>query len=110
MFKDVSLLSVVLQDESAARVFVEHELDALDSATEENLQLRRTIVAYVRADKGAKAAARVLGVSERTVRYRMAKAEQVYGGTLHARMPELVIAAEAAEALELQRRQRLTRG
>lgn len=109
-FDEVALMSVVLADESAARVFVEHELAGLAATDNQTLELRRTIVAFSRASHNAKVAARLLGVSERAVRYRVAKLEQMFGADFRAKLPELVVAVEAADALESQVEQRIRQG
>jgi hypothetical protein len=106
-FEEVALMSVVLEDESAARVFIAHELGALSSQAKDSQLMRRTLVALSRSSQNIKVAARMLGVSERTVRYRMAKLEQSLGLDFRSRLPELVAAVGAVEALQNQAAGRL---
>jgi hypothetical protein len=74
-YPDVSIEAFALADESRAMMFVEHVLGPLAGEDRRSGRLRRTLRAYCDAGQNTAVAAARLGVSERTVRYRMQTAE-----------------------------------
>ena len=109
-FDDVVLLTAALEDEVTARVCAEHLLAPLQAAGARADELTDTLVVWARAGLSPSLAARRLGVSERTVRYRVERLEKLLGTDLRARLPELVVAVEVARALDAQRRTRSAPG
>ncbi len=69
-------------------------------------ELTRTLTAYSRSGLNARSTAKALGVSERTVRYRLDRLDALLGADFRSRLPELVLAVELTEALAVQRRGR----
>lgn len=102
-YGDVAFRAVALENEVTARLFVEHELRALSAAGSRVAELSETVTAYSRSGLNARLTARSLGVSERTVRYRLGRLEELLGVDFRRRLPELVLAIELAESLVLQR-------
>jgi hypothetical protein len=70
-YPDISIETFALADESRARMFVDHVLGSLGSDDNRCERLRQTLRVYCDAGQSAAIAAERLGVSERTVRYRM---------------------------------------
>lgn len=105
-FDDVALQAVALENEGTARLFVEHELRLLPDDSPRATELRDTLVAYSRSGLNAKVAGNLLGVAERTVRYRLDRLEAILGSEFRQRLPNLVLAVTVADALDAQRRAR----
>ena len=100
-FDEVALQIVALENEDTARMFVDHELRRLTEG-----ELRDTLVAYSRSGLNARVTGDVLGVAERTVRYRLDRLEALLGEDFRERLPQLVLAATLADALDAQRQAR----
>lgn len=101
-FDDVAMQIVALESERTARLFVEHELAPLLASDSRSAELRQTVLAYGWSGMNATAAGRRLGVAERTVRYRLARLEELFGRDLRERWPRLVLAVSLFDALEHQ--------
>ncbi len=98
----VALQAAGLDNETSARVFVDHVLGSLAEAGQRNADLRATVVAYSGTGLTAHGAARRLGVAERTVRYRLTRLEELLGTDWRERMPALVLAVGLHDALSVQ--------
>jgi hypothetical protein len=105
-YADVAFRAVALDNEQTARMFVEHELRPLLAAGPRAAELSATLTAYARAGLNTRLTAKALGVSERTVRYRLDRIEAVLGAGFRARLPELVLAIALADSLAVQQRGR----
>ena len=103
---DVAFRAVALENETTARVFAEHELRRLRTAGARAAELTGTLTAYSRSGLNARLTAKALGVSERTVRYRLDRLDALLGPDFRGRLPELVLAITLADALAGQRRRR----
>jgi hypothetical protein len=87
-FADVALEALAVGGEGVAREFVNAEIGALADSGRRTSLLRDTLSEYFAAH-GAAAAAQRLGVSERTVTYRLRHAEAILGRPLSVRRAEL---------------------
>ena len=105
-FDEVAMQVVALENEGTARIFVDHELRRLPGGGPRDRELRDTLVAYSRSGLNARGAGNLLGVAERTVRYRLDRLESLLGAGFRERLPQLVLAATLADALEAQRQAR----
>lgn len=101
-YRDVALQAAGLDNETSARVFVDHQLGPLTCAGQRNADLRTTLVAYAGTALNAHGAGRRLGVAERTVRYRLTRLEELLGADFRERMPALVLAVRLYDALLAQ--------
>ena len=106
-YRDVALEGVALENEAHAKIFLDHELGDLAGPGPRNRELRHTLVAYSRSALSARAAARLLGIAERTVRYRIGKLESLLGASFSERLPSLVLAVRLLDALDAQNDNRL---
>jgi PucR C-terminal helix-turn-helix domain len=102
VYPDVAIEAFALADESRARIFVSHFLGSLAASDVKSARLRQTLRAYCDAGQNTLAAARQLGIAERTVRYRLRTLEDELGGRLATGLLELGLAARVYEALEGQ--------
>lgn len=109
-YGEISLLSVALENESTARVFVDHQLGATFGDDGRGRELRQTLIAYASSGLNARATGTILGVAERTVRYRLGRLEGLLGNDFRQRLAELTAAAVVADALEIQQRARSQAG
>ncbi|CAN5676779.1 hypothetical protein BH11ACT6_BH11ACT6_40780 [soil metagenome] len=105
-FDEVAMQVVALENEDTARIFVDHQLRPLTEDGPRGRELRDTLVAYSRSGLNARVAGTLLGVAERTVRYRVERLETLLGQGFRERLPQLVLAATLAEALDAQRQAR----
>jgi hypothetical protein len=87
-FADVALEALAVGGEDVAWEFVRAEMGALTDPGRRPLLLRETLSEYFAA-RSAAAAAERLGVSERTVTYRLRHAEEILGRPLSIRRAEL---------------------
>jgi len=87
-FADIALEALAVGGDDLAREFVRAEMGRLADGDRRTAALRETLTEYFSA-RGAAAAAERLGVSERTVTYRLRHAETVLGRPLSARRAEL---------------------
>ena len=99
-FRSVAFEAVMLQDERAARAFVESELAPLgdDKSAE---KLKETLRAYFAVGLNASAAGALLGVHERTVGYRLRVVEEALSATLNDRRLEIEAALRLERALSV---------
>jgi hypothetical protein len=89
LYADTALEAVALCGESVARDFAHAELGALAEDSERAAALRETMRVYFDCGSSAAAAARALGIAERTVTYRLRRAEQMIGRALTGRRAEI---------------------
>jgi DNA-binding PucR family transcriptional regulator len=89
---DVAAEALAGADDSRARDFVAHELSKLDDGGPTRAPLRQTLRAYFAAGANAAETARVLGVHERTIAYRLKLAEERLGVAISNRRTELDLA------------------
>lgn len=108
-FDRIAMQVVALENEDTARLFVDHELHGLTEAGPRDRELRDTLVAYSRSGLNARVTGDVLGIAERTVRYRLDRLEMLLGQDFRERLPQLVLAATLAHALDAQRQARAPR-
>jgi DNA-binding PucR family transcriptional regulator len=80
--------------------FVRAELGRLAETTERAENLRHTVRAYFAAGNSAAAAATELGVAERTVTYRLRRAEELIGRPLTGRRAELETALRLYDVVD----------
>ena len=95
-YADVALLALTLHDRAAARAFVLRELGSLAEHNARNALLRETLTAYFATGQNATAAAAVLGVHDRTARYRIKAIEERLGRSILERRDELGVALRLA--------------
>jgi hypothetical protein len=99
-YADVSLVAFGLQDDVLGPAFVDLWLGALGDDSSRAAILRETLRAYFQADHNAASAACVLGVTDRTVAYRLRAVEERLGHSITSRRAELEIALCLAELRE----------
>ena len=87
-FADIALEALAVGGDDVSWEFVRAELGALTEPARRMSLLRETLSEYFAAH-GAAAAAKRLGVSERTVTYRLRHAEEILGRPLSVRRAEL---------------------
>jgi hypothetical protein len=98
-YADVALLALTLHDREAARAFVLRELGSLAEPNSRNALLRETLSAYFATGQNATAAAAVLGVHDRTARYRIKAIEERLGRSILERRDELGVALRLAQVV-----------
>ena len=76
---DLLLERALLADERILRAAVDRELGPILDAPRNGEELLRTIAAYVAARQNLRGTSRVLGISVRTVSYRLARVEELLG-------------------------------
>ncbi len=91
-YRSVALASALCADTEVARRFSRSELGPLDAPTTTAARLRDTLTAYFEEGNSPVRAARRLGVHEKTVVYRVHKAEELLGHPVAARRAELELA------------------
>jgi DNA-binding CsgD family transcriptional regulator len=97
-YVDGALLAAVLEHDTAEVSFARTFLGELAGPGSRNATLRATLQAYFSAGQNASSAAAVLGVSERTVRYRLRRIEQILDHAIDARRAELEVALRIVDA------------
>ena len=75
-YADVALLAAALKDQALAGALVEIYLSPLDDLDNRGPLLRRTLRAYLEAERNASSAAAALGVARRTVENRLSTIEE----------------------------------
>jgi DNA-binding PucR family transcriptional regulator len=91
-YRSVALASALCADVEVARRFSRAELGPLDAPTPAAARLRETLTAYFEEGNSPVRAARRLGVHEKTVVYRVRKAEAALGHAVADRRAELELA------------------
>jgi DNA-binding PucR family transcriptional regulator len=97
LYRDISLVALVLRDRQGARNFVAEELGELAASDPKATMLRETLSAYFAAGQNAAAAAAALRIHDRTVAYRVRSAETRLGFPISTRRDELGVALRLAE-------------
>lgn len=98
-YDDVALEAALLSDVRAARRFVDRELGPLTAPDQRSRVLRETLESYVQCGFNAAASAATLGISDRTVAYRMRGVEELIGRTVLTRSTELAAALRVHRVL-----------
>ncbi|MGW5302228.1 PucR family transcriptional regulator [Rhodococcus aetherivorans] len=98
-FDEVSLLSLLIGDQTRARAFMHRELGHLADKGENMQMLRETLLAYLACRRSPQTTAERLYVARNTVVYRVKRAEEIRGRTLSERTLELWSALLIARVL-----------
>ncbi len=91
-YADVALLASTLKDDVLARALIEIYLSPLEDSRGSGPMLRRTLRAYLAAERSVSSAAVALGVVRKTVESRLRTIEEKLGRTLHPCPAELEVA------------------
>lgn len=97
-YPDVAIETLILADESRARIFAAHVLGPLAAADGRSIKLRETLRTYCQSGQNTVLAARALGIAERTMRHRLRSAEDLLGGSVG--LEKLALAVRVYDALE----------
>jgi hypothetical protein len=92
LYRDVELLCLTAGSENLTRRMAERELGALAGADKNTGLIRETVLAYFESGLNVEATARRLYVHKNTVRYRLARAEELVGHDLSERTAYLELA------------------
>jgi DNA-binding PucR family transcriptional regulator len=92
LYRDVELLCLTAGSESLTRRMAERELGALGGAAKNISLIRETVLAYFESGLNVEATAERLYVHKNTVRYRLARAEELVGHGLSERPAHLELA------------------
>lgn len=98
--RDVALLALLCADGERARALARSELGALVEETDKHAALRDTLRAYLACGESHVAAARRLNVHDKTVAYRVRRAEEILGRRIGERRVELEAALLVHEAFD----------
>ncbi|MER7841543.1 helix-turn-helix domain-containing protein [Streptomyces sp. NPDC096040] len=98
-YPDVELAALLSADLPALRRFVSDELGALAADSAHADQLRGTLRLYLRNERSLTVTAGQLHVARNTVTYRVKRARQLLGHDPAFRLPEVMVALEAARTL-----------
>jgi DNA-binding PucR family transcriptional regulator len=98
-FEDVEIASVCSGDPDWCRAFVRAELGRLAEEDEATRRVRATLEAFFAAESNFRATAKRLGVHHNTVRYRLARAEELLGRPPAERRLALEVALHLASRL-----------
>ena len=101
-YPEVAVEAIGLADASRARIFVQYVLGPLAASDARSRRLRETLRAYCDAGHNSSAAASRLGISERTVRYRIRTVEELLGEQFDSGLLEPWLAARLLDSLEGQ--------
>jgi hypothetical protein len=99
LYTDVEVVSLLWRDERAARALVARELTGLTGLDRQSATLRETVLAFLRCGNSATAAGRDLNVHTNTVRYRIGKAEEIFGHTLQGQHLQMQLALMLVDVL-----------
>jgi len=99
VYRDVALEGLAFGGTAVVHDFVRTELGGLAEENGRVEGLRRTLQAYFANGGSAAATARALGIAERTVTYRLRRAEEMIGGSLSERRAELEAALRLYDVL-----------
>jgi DNA-binding PucR family transcriptional regulator len=100
-YRDVALEALVFGDPASARDFARAELGPLAEDSQRAAVLRETLRAYFDAGSSTREAARSLRIAERTVTYRLRRAEALIGRVLSERRAELEAAVRLHCVLDI---------
>jgi hypothetical protein len=95
-YGDVALLAAVANDPHATASLIATYLGPLQAAGDQAPILKDTLEAYLSTNGNATSAAALLGVHERTVGYRLRKAEELIGRPIGSCRAELQVALQLA--------------
>jgi DNA-binding PucR family transcriptional regulator len=99
VFADVAVSAFLARDLAGARRWVAGVLGGLAVADESMAELRRTVLAYLRAGSSLTEAATELHLHKNTVRYRLRKADDIRGLPIGERRLDVEVALLACEHL-----------
>jgi hypothetical protein len=100
-YRDVALEALAFGGPQTARDFSRAELGPLGEDSDRVAALRDTVHTYFALSSSSAAAAKVLGIAERTVTYRLRRAEELIGRPLSERRTELEAALRLHRMLEV---------
>ena len=100
-YSEVALEALAFGGQDVARDFARAELGLLADDGERTETLRRTVQTYFASGNSAAAAAASLGIAERTVTYRLRRAEELVGRPLSTRRAEIEAALRLHRVLDL---------
>lgn len=89
LYRDVALLTVLTADPERARALALAELGELAAPTPEMGRLRETLRVFLACGESQMGAAARLGVHEKTIAYRLRKAEELLGFAIRERHTEM---------------------
>jgi DNA-binding PucR family transcriptional regulator len=99
-YSEIALEALAFGGRDAARDFARAELGLLADDGERTELLRQTVQTYFAKGSSAAAAAESLGVAERTVTYRLRRAEELVGKPLSSRRAEIEAALRLHRVLD----------
>ncbi|WP_316573366.1 PucR family transcriptional regulator [Nocardia canadensis] len=97
-YREVEIAYLAGIDTAAMRGLIARELRGLTGADPVATRLRATLHAYLRAQRSPEEAARALGVHKNTVRYRIARVEEILGHPVSERALALEVALDCVAA------------
>jgi hypothetical protein len=100
VYTEVALEALAFGGQDAARDFARAELGLLAEDGERTETLRQTVQSYFANGSSAAATATALGIAERTVTYRLRRAEDLVGRPLLARRAEIEAALRLYRVLD----------
>lgn len=100
VYTEVALEALAFGGQDAARDFARAELGLLANDGERTETLRQTVQTYFANGSSAAATATALGIAERTVTYRLRRAEELVGRPLLARRAEIEAALRLHRVLD----------
>jgi hypothetical protein len=99
-YSDIALEALAFGGQDAARDFARAELGLLADDDDRTETLRQTVQTYFASGGSAAAAATSLGIAERTVTYRLRRAEELVGRPLSTRRAEIEAALRLHRVLD----------
>jgi DNA-binding PucR family transcriptional regulator len=99
-YKAVSLIAALSTDPNAARQFLAAELGELGAPDESTRRLRKTLLTFLEVGSSHARAARLLGIHQKTVAYRVHRAEDLLGYRITDRRAPLEAALMLSTFLE----------
>jgi DNA-binding PucR family transcriptional regulator len=99
-YRSISLIAALSTDPSAAQRFLVSELGELNASDEATRRLRNTLRTFLDLGSSHAAAARVLGIHQKTVAYRVRRAEDLLGYRITDRRAPLEAALLLSAFLE----------
>jgi hypothetical protein len=99
-YNEIALEALAFGGRDAARDFAQAELGLLGDDGQRTELLRQTVQTYFAKGSSAAAAAESLGVAERTVTYRLRRAEELVGKPLSSRRAEIEAALRLHRVLD----------